>query len=293
MALFKHAPLPFQGQKSKWFNRFSEIMDTLDEMKGNNRVCVVDVFGGSGLLSHWAKRLKPHFDVIYNDFDNYSNRLAHVHETNELIIELNRLFGRVEKNTLLNNEETQQLQQLLESKRGQFVDSICLSSWFKFSGTQVSTFDELCKLNKYYMKIPIKPYNESDISHYLDGITVIHEDASVYDEFQNKLKEYLPQVDRLIVFYILDPPYLYCDKTGYRQSYFKLESSINLVDYFLHDSPFMFFNSSKSGFFEFITCLKKYIPSINLNLKRFDKEYTTNKNTNISEYVLIFYVDKI
>ena len=31
----------------------------------------VDLFGGSGLLSHIAKRSKPDATVVYNDFDNY------------------------------------------------------------------------------------------------------------------------------------------------------------------------------------------------------------------------------
>lgn len=38
---------------------------------------IVDAFGGSGLLSHVAKRLKPKATVIYNDFDGYAERLAH------------------------------------------------------------------------------------------------------------------------------------------------------------------------------------------------------------------------
>ena len=35
----------------------------------------VDLFGGSGLLSHIAKRSKPDATVVYNDFDNYRFRL--------------------------------------------------------------------------------------------------------------------------------------------------------------------------------------------------------------------------
>ena len=37
---------------------------------------IVDVFGGSGLLSHTAKQLKPKATVIYNDFDGYNERLS-------------------------------------------------------------------------------------------------------------------------------------------------------------------------------------------------------------------------
>lgn len=42
---------------------------------------IVDVFGGSGLLSHTVKRIKPKARVIYNDFDGYSERLKHIDDT--------------------------------------------------------------------------------------------------------------------------------------------------------------------------------------------------------------------
>ncbi|MFW9287448.1 hypothetical protein ACN9OX_12695, partial [Glaesserella parasuis] len=45
---------------------------------------IVDAFGGSGLLSHVTKRLKPKATVIYNDFDGYAERLAHIDDINRL-----------------------------------------------------------------------------------------------------------------------------------------------------------------------------------------------------------------
>ena len=36
----------------------------------------VDLFGGSGLLSHITKRCKPEATVIYNDFDNYHKQMC-------------------------------------------------------------------------------------------------------------------------------------------------------------------------------------------------------------------------
>ncbi len=45
---------------------------------------IIDVFGGSGLLSHVAKGLKPKAKVIYNDFGGYAERLNHITETNQL-----------------------------------------------------------------------------------------------------------------------------------------------------------------------------------------------------------------
>jgi hypothetical protein len=46
---------------------------------------VVDLFGGSGLLSHVSKRACPELRVIYNDLDNYHLRVQNVRATNALL----------------------------------------------------------------------------------------------------------------------------------------------------------------------------------------------------------------
>ena len=51
----------------------------------------VDLFGGSGLLSHIAKCQKPDATVVYNDFDGYRLRLGHILQTNELLTELRKI----------------------------------------------------------------------------------------------------------------------------------------------------------------------------------------------------------
>ena len=54
---------------------------------------IIDTFGGSGLLSHAAKRLKPKARVIYNDFDGYTERLAHIDDINTLRSQLFTAVG--------------------------------------------------------------------------------------------------------------------------------------------------------------------------------------------------------
>ncbi|MFW9339073.1 hypothetical protein ACN9N6_01275, partial [Glaesserella parasuis] len=74
MTIYKQTPLPFVGQKRMLLKHFSQILN--DNIKGDGEGwTIVDVFGGSGLLSHTAKQLKPQARVIYNDFDNYAERL--------------------------------------------------------------------------------------------------------------------------------------------------------------------------------------------------------------------------
>ena len=46
------------------------------------------LFGGSGLLAHVVKQVRPDATVIYNDFDNFSERLGNVDITNSILAEL-------------------------------------------------------------------------------------------------------------------------------------------------------------------------------------------------------------
>ncbi|MBU2526241.1 MAG: DNA adenine methylase [Bacteroidetes bacterium] len=73
---WKTAPLPFQGQKRFFVRHFEEAL------KGYPPNAVyVDLFGGSGLLSHTVKARHPDARVVYNDYDGYSERLAAIPQT--------------------------------------------------------------------------------------------------------------------------------------------------------------------------------------------------------------------
>lgn len=80
---FKQAPLPFVGQKRNFLNHFKAILN--EQIPGDGEGwTIVDTFGGSGLLSHTAKQLKPRARVIYNDFDGYAERIKHIDDINRL-----------------------------------------------------------------------------------------------------------------------------------------------------------------------------------------------------------------
>ena len=59
---YSQAPLPFMGQKRKWNRDFKRILKT----EFADCDIFVDLFGGSGLLSHFAKTERPDTTVIYN-----------------------------------------------------------------------------------------------------------------------------------------------------------------------------------------------------------------------------------
>lgn len=84
MKTYTYSPLPFQGQKRGWYNNFTSRI-TLDFANVNT---FVDLFGGSGILSQFVKQVRPDARVIYNDFDNFSERLKNIPDTNRRIKEL-------------------------------------------------------------------------------------------------------------------------------------------------------------------------------------------------------------
>ena len=78
---YTSAPLPFQGQKRMFVREFARVLE--ETFRG--RTLFVDLFGGSGLLSRTIKDTLPDARVIYNDFDNYSDRLAQIPQTNAIL----------------------------------------------------------------------------------------------------------------------------------------------------------------------------------------------------------------
>lgn len=77
---FSSSPLPFRGSKRYYVRRFREVLAQTQDID-----TVVDLFGGSGLLSRVAKDTLPNCRVIYNDFDHYDTRLANAANTNALL----------------------------------------------------------------------------------------------------------------------------------------------------------------------------------------------------------------
>lgn len=86
MKEYLSAPLPFVGQKRMFAQK---IIEVLKEYPDDS--IFVDLFGGSGLLSHITKREKPNARVIYNDYDNYRLRLENIDRTNALLTDLRKL----------------------------------------------------------------------------------------------------------------------------------------------------------------------------------------------------------
>ena len=95
---FSTSPLPFRGTKRYYVRRFKEVLKN----RGGQVCTVVDLFGGSGLLSRVTKDMLPAARVIYNDYDNFRQRLEHIEQTNELL-DILRPLERAEISLIVND----------------------------------------------------------------------------------------------------------------------------------------------------------------------------------------------
>ena len=90
------APLPFQGQKRMFAKEFIKVLKHYPD-----DAVFVDLFGGSGLLSHITKCQKPDATVVYNDFDNYRRRLENIPRTNALLDKIREVVASVPRRKIL------------------------------------------------------------------------------------------------------------------------------------------------------------------------------------------------
>lgn len=235
---FKQAPLPFIGQKRMFLKHFETVLN--ENIKGEGEGwTIIDTFGGSGLLSHTAKRLKPKARIIYNDFDGYAERLAHIDDINRLRAELYSVVGNTtSKNKRMTKDCKAECIRIIQNFKG-YKDLNCLASWLLFSGQQVATLDDLFQHNFWHC-IRQSDYPKAD--GYLDGVEIVKESFhTLLPKFSNDPK----------ALFVLDPPYLCTKQESYKQAtYFDLIDFLRLVN--ITRPPYVFFSSTKSEFIRFV-----------------------------------------
>lgn len=138
MKKYTKAPLPFQGQKRYFLRDFAKVVSLYPA-----DTTFVDLFGGSGLLSHTAKYARPTARVIYNDFDNYAARLAAIPETNRLRAEIREILKDCPLEQRIPEEQRLQILETVkrEEDAGNFVDYKTLAAKFADDKTAVFICD--------------------------------------------------------------------------------------------------------------------------------------------------------
>lgn len=227
------APLPFVGQKRMFAKEYIKVLDQYPD-----DAVFVDLFGGSGLLSHITKYQKPNATVVYNDFDNYRKRLENIPNTNALLAELRKIVKEVPRNKPIKGELRDKVFECIniaEEKFG-YVDFITLSSSIMFSMKYKMSVEEMRKEVLYNC---IRTTDYPLCQDYLDGLTITSCD---YKELFKRYKD-LPNV-----VFIVDPPYLSTEVGTYRM-YWRLADYLDVLT-ILTGNEFIYFTSNKSSIIE-------------------------------------------
>ena len=239
------SPLPFIGQKRQIIQAFRNTLDRIIPNDGQGWT-VVAVFGGSGLLAHNAKHLKQKARVIYNNFDNFSQRLYHIHDTNRLRRQLYAILEPLPRAKRIDNNVKTQLLEIIQAFDG-FVDYHSVSTWLLFSGKQISHIDELPK-HEFYNTIRRSDYPM--VGGYLDGLEIMSE------SFEVLMPKSYHQGKTL---FILDPPYLHTKQEAYGLGeYFGMIQFLKLMKWVR--PPYLFFSSTKSEFVSYLDYVKAHEP---------------------------------
>lgn len=232
--MYLSAPLPFVGQKRMFAKEFIKVL----EQYPDNTV-FVDLFGGSGLLSHIAKCSKPQATVVYNDFDNYRRRLANIPRTNRLLSELRKMVGdSVPRNKPIKGELRERIFDRIvqEEKDTGYVDFITLSSSLMFSMKYKLSVPEMRKETLYNS---IRKTDYPACEDYLEGLQIESCDYKVlFDRYKD-----VPGV-----VFLVDPPYLSTDVGTYTM-FWKMSDYLDVLNV-LVNHPFVYFTSNKSSIIE-------------------------------------------
>lgn len=240
MKTFKQAPLPFQGQKWNFIKHFKQALKDYP-----SDATYVDLFGGSGLLSHTVKSIFPNTKVIYNDYDNFRKRLKNIPQTNAILDELRSLnISTPRGKRITGMDEEKVLTVLKKANKRDFVDWVSLSSSLKFAmnyGLKLEDFTNDTLYNK------IKKSNYDLANDYLKGIEVMQEDYRVlYEKYSS---------DKNVIF-LIDPPYLSTDSKTYKsESYWKLSNYLDVIDTL--KGSYFYFTSNKSHIVELANWVEK------------------------------------
>lgn len=231
MKQYNQAPLPFMGQKRKFIKSFTNILAGLPD-----DAIYIDLFGGSGLLSHVTKRNKSNATVIYNDFDNYRYRIHNIPATNALLARIRPLLAHLPRKERIPEEVRQQVLALIrEADARGFVDYITLSGSFLFSGRYATDLDDM-EHEGFYNKITANDY---DATGYLDGLTITSTD------YRNLFNEYK---DDPRAIFLVDPPYLSTDVSTYTMTW-SLSDYLDVLT-ILRGHRYIYFTSNKSQIIE-------------------------------------------
>lgn len=251
MKLLYKAPLPFLGQKRRWIRYLPELLQGNLFDKGfsdyKNGI-FVDMFGGSGLLSHNIKQIFPNAEVIYNDFDGYTNYLTD--ESASILKEVGQMlepyFQKYKLGEKANSTDTKEIRKIYFFVKNKYKQKLYLMAlhsclWFGvINGDNIKKIEN--RKNHYINSKGLLSKNFHEILKiYLTGLNVI---KGV--DFKELIQQYK---DNKNAVFICDPPYLNTCTGHYKSGFDK-----NNFDFLVENirPPFIAFSSMKNNLRELL-----------------------------------------
>lgn len=231
--LYLSASLPFVGQKRMFAKHFIEVIKQYPA-----GTVFVDLFGGSGLLSHITKHIHPASRVIYNDFDNYRRRIEEIPRTNALLDRIRPIASRFPRHKPVTGEAREEIFRLLEQEEREtgYLDFITLSSSLMFSMKYKMSIPEMRRETLYNN---VRKTGYAECPDYLAGLEIESCDyRELFERFRN-----MPGV-----VFLVDPPYLSTEVGTYRMSW-RLADYLDVLSV-LSGHDFVYFTSDKSSLVE-------------------------------------------
>ncbi len=269
--LYLSAPLPFVGQKRMFAKHF------IDVIKQYPRGTVfVDLFGGSGLLSHITKHFHPESRVIYNDFDNYRHRINNIPRTNRLLSLIRPISDRYPRHKPIIGDDREHIFALLEQEKKEsgYLDFITLSSSLMFSMKYKMSLEGMRGETLYNN---VRKADYADCPDYLAGLEI---ESCDYRELFERFK------DTPGVVFLVDPPYLSTDVGTYRM-YWRLADYLDVLSV-LPGHNFIYFTSEKSCIVELCEWMGRH-PSLGdpfARCQRREFNATMNYNARYTDIML-------
>lgn len=267
------APLPFQGQKRMFAREYIRVLRQFPD-----GTTFVDLFGGSGLLSHIAKCQKPNSTVIYNDYDGYRQRLEALPVTNALLAELRAIVDVPKGKPILGETRARVLSCIRRYEHDYgYIDYITLSSSLMFSMKYATDFSGFEK-ETLYNNIKVSDY--PPCPDYLDGLTITSSDyRAVFEQYKD-----VPGV-----VFLVDPPYLSTNSKTYKM-YWRLSDYLDVLTV-LAGHRFIYFTSNKSSIIELCEWLGRH-PQLGNPFENCRRaEFNAHMNYNTSYTDIMLYTD--
>lgn len=269
------APLPFVGQKRMFAKEFIKVLEQFPD-----NAVFVDLFGGSGLLSHIAKRQKPNAKVVYNDFDNYRFRLEAIPNTNALLADLRKYAEGISKHKAIEGEARERIFERLEQEQrtNGYIDFITISSSLLFSMKYVSSIEEMRKETLYNN---IRKSDYQPCPDYLQGIEVVSCDyKELFEQYKNTPN----------VVFLVDPPYL-STEVGTYNMYWRMSDYLDVLTV-LKEHAFVYFTSNKSSIVELCEWLGRNQTIGNPFTRCRKVEFNATMNYNATYTDMMFYTEQ-